>query len=188
MAQETHIRDSGSVWRKATEIHIFDGSVYRKATEVHIFDGTVWRQSFASASGGVVTITTGSISDPTTNRTSTAGVRFHSDGRIQKLVNTTRTQINASTDWIIPNGDADNTYEVRANYNWIEGSTWLSEPVAENTWIDLGTLREWSVQDTAAPPGLGTKEVAITFNIRKDGGATLATGIITLTADYDNGL
>jgi hypothetical protein len=125
------------------------------------------------------------INDASASRTCRAGIRVNSDGTIDKYLNSTYTQIDSSTDWIIPNGDADSTYDVRiTNVVWAFGSSFDVEAAAEDAWIDLGFSREWSIEDSSSG-GAGKKRVTFDVQIRKDAGAALDTGTYQCEADYN---
>ncbi len=115
----------------------------------------------------------------------TAGVRFNSNGTVQKREGASYVQIDASTDWIIPNGDANSTYDVRiTNVVWTSGSAFFVEAAAEDVWINLGSNREWSVQDNTGTAA-GSKDVSFTVEIRKDGGAVLDSATYSLSAEWE---
>ena len=93
-----------------------------------------------------------------------AGIRINANGTTQWLRTFQALDLNPLTDWIIPNGAASSSYDVRiTNLNWItmdegfilspSGTDTYSTPVNpawdgaangdEDTWFDLGTSREW---------------------------------------------
>ena len=109
------------------------------------------------------------INDTNTDPTASyAGIRVNTDGTIDKRVGATYTQIDASTDWIIPNGDASSLYEVYLvdnNANVDAGSD------STATWLALSTNREWYVAVTSP----GSKNFDFDLSIRYNGGSTLDT-------------
>ena len=105
----------------------------------------------------------------------TAGIWFNADGTTDRNVGGVPQQINSSTDWIIPNSDADSTYEVRVTNK--TGDAWDSSPIADGSWINLGTNRLWYIQVNG-----GTKTASCTFEIRKDGGAVIDSATYTFNA------
>lgn len=101
-------------------------------------------------------------------------LRFNSSGIVELFrTSTGYVQKNASTDWIIPNGTADGSYEVRlASINF---GAWTTTPAATGVWVDLGTSREWIIlDDTASQFQVATVRQCI-FEIRKDGGTPVAS-------------
>ncbi len=114
-----------------------------------------------------------------------AGVRINSDGTIDKRTGATPTytQIDAVTDWIIPNGDASALYDVKIEEVSLTGggSPTFSNPGGAgkglSTWFDLGSNREWGVRT----PGPSQSNVwTITIHIRWNGGAELDQGTYPL--------
>lgn len=114
-----------------------------------------------------VTVSGEFISDaaPNGTRTATAGVRVNNDGTIDKLIDTTYTQIDSSTDWRIPNGSGSG-YHVKFTKNVLDPAptggtldTWLSLSSSYLVYYDEAT------DDTENG---GT----ITIEISDDGGST----------------
>lgn len=185
---------------KRADVGILDGGVDISNTYEPIGDGTkIANVGFFSAGtdisnyfrdineslAGDVTVSGEYISDIGAASACTAGVRFNSDGTVDKLVHGTWYQIDASTDWIDPNGDADSTYDVRiTNVSWTAGSSFNVSAAAEDIWINLGSNREWSVIDTNSGPA-GIQNVSFTVEIRKDDGPVLDSATYTLVANYD---
>lgn len=108
--------------------------------------------------------------------TAVAAIRFNSDGTVDQGIDGIFSQIDSITDWIIPNVEADSTFDVRCTG---VGGSWTSSPIADGSWINLGTSRTWTVQRISTE---GTNEVTATFEIRKDGGAALDSGFYTVRA------
>ena len=114
-----------------------------------------------------------------------AGVRINMDGTVDSRKGPEGTevyaQIDASTDWIIPNESASGLYEVKMEENAQGGgaSTGLlfSSPDSDttkglSTWYALTEDREWSVRH-GHPSQVATWDIQC--SIRFNGGATLAT-------------
>lgn len=130
-----------------------------------------------SAPAPVVTLSGETTVDNISGGTKIAGIIFRADGTVDSVIGVTIAQIDAATDWIIPPGLADSSYEVR--FVSLTGDAWTTAAAVENTWIDLGADRRWDVQESSG----GITSNNVTFEIRKDGGAALDTGFYTHTAD-----
>ena len=161
MAIETHI-GVGGAYKQATEIHIGVGGVWKDCSEVHVGVGGVWKQVFQKVA---ITLSGQSVSEVGAGE-QIAGIRINTDGTIdQRTALATYTQIDASTDWIIPNSAAaDATYHVK----WTPG---VGDPLttgsdSTGTWLELNTNREWFLKDTAALTHQAT------LAISNDGGTT----------------
>jgi len=109
---------------------------------------------------GVVTLSGETISD-IVDDPANAEVRiiFRADGTIDKYEGGVTTQIDAGTDWIIPNGAANAGYDV--GYSGLTGGVFTTESAAEDTTINLGADRTWVLQRGT----VGTTELTCTFKI-----------------------
>lgn len=134
-------------------------------------------------SAGVVTIS--GIASVNENGAGTRSVRlwFGVDGIIQLYrTSTGYVQVNASTDWIIPNGAADSSYDVRMAS--IGVGNWNTTPAGTGVWINLGSAREWRITDTD-PSALNFEQVGnMVFEIRKDGGSPLASTTLPTSGNW----
>lgn len=132
---------------------------------------------------GKVAISGESISGSDANP---VGIRINTDGTIDSRANGSYTQIDSTTDWIIPNGAANSDYEVRiTNVVWTQGSAFTTEAATEDTWIDMSAAREWSVTDTN-PSSPGIQDVTFDLEIRYgSSGSAMDSGSYTLLHDYD---
>lgn len=142
-----------------------------------------------AAAGATVTISGESVTvvSSTTSSQSRAGIRVNTDGTIDKRVGNTYTQIDSATDWIIPNGSASSTYQIRiTNVTWLQGSAFNTAAAAADTWIDMSADREWSIADTA-PGGTGIREVTFDLEIRLGEGATIDSGSFYLYSEFETG-
>ena len=122
-----------------------------------------------------------SAADGSSPYNTTSALRINTDGTIDKgeAIDTdviTWTQIDAATDWIIPNGKASPIYEIRVT--GVTG-TFTTEAAAVNVWVDLSSSRQWTVDRN----GVGTSTVTFTLEIRFASGATLDTGAYSIEAD-----
>lgn len=98
---------------------------------------------------------------------STVGIRFNTDGTVEKGEENNGggvvwTQIDAATDWIIPNDRAESTYEVRYT-NRVGTPDFTTQAGAEDTWIDMSTQRTWLWNETTS----GNKTFDADFEMRR---------------------
>ena len=127
--------------------------------------------------GGVVTLSGEFIEHIPVIGLALAGVKANSDGTMQQRKGGLFTQIDASTDWIIPNGAASSLYEVR--YTNVSGNFGSFTPAAAvDTWIDLGADRQWLLTNGTAIYASRT----FTLEIRYNGGAVLSSASYTIAA------
>ena len=167
---------NGSAWVFADPKH-YNGASWDR-TVGRVYNGASWDRIWPPVTLSGEAISDGTLADPITSRTATAGVRVRSNGTVEALVNTTWSPIDVATDWIYPNAAAaDATYHVRiTNVVWTRGSSFTTEAAAEDTWLQITGDHEWTVQDAIAI-GAGNKYVAFDLQISDDAGATvLATG------------
>lgn len=94
--------------------------------------------------------------------TGLAGVRINTDGTIDKNLDSTYSQIDAGTDWVIPNSAAGSLFEVRCTLD--SGS--LLVDAGTGTWLAMSTNREWGTDSSAT----------ITLALRFAGGPIIDTG------------
>lgn len=113
-------------------------------------------------------------SDPVGPWESISGIRVNTDGTIDKYrLNTGGySQIDASTDWIIPNGAASSLYEFRLDVtsnapNYISDST--------GTWLAISSARTWLFRN------VNSAESSISWNwtlrVRYNGGAEIDSAV-----------
>jgi hypothetical protein len=122
----------------------------------------------AHGRSGVVTLTNAVVSsdDPEPE----AGVRFNIGGTIEKNEGGAYSQINGSTDWIIPNAaGTKKTYHLRATQSAQTGGGALTGTL--NTWLELITTREWYIE-RLGPQGPGVSTWDLNISISDDGGST----------------
>lgn len=103
-------------------------------------------------------------------------IRFNTDGTVDRRIGDTYTQINELTDWIIPNTDANSSYEV--GHSARTGDTFNAANAAGiDGYVHLGTDRQWGISATNAD-----RETVATFHIRNVAtSAVLATATFTFT-------
>jgi hypothetical protein len=98
------------------------------------------------------------------------GIRFNADGTVENTLADANSwvQIDAATDWIIPNESAPGTYEIR--YTNRVGDIFTSESTVEDAWGALSTGQTYRISRVQ----VGTDTVTCDFEIRL-GGTTIAT-------------
>ena len=180
MATELKVK-SGGLHRLITQPEVKFSSSWRQIVTVEVRSGGVWRTVFIPTVGNV-TVSGEVISDiGSGDRLFRAALVVKLSGTSDKIVNTTQTQIDGATDWIIPNGDASSLYEVRytgLTGDALDGSTSL----AEDVWGSLGANKFFS-QRWVAGAGIGMKSSVFTVEIRFNGGAPLDSASYTLNAE-----
>ncbi len=136
-------------------------------------------QAMAKArTGYVVSLDGHVISDADTPAPIKVGVRFNSDGTVDRLISgPSYLQIDSATDWRIPNAGSG-TFHIRATLNAQTGSG--TRVGALGSWLALTSDREWTVEE---PTSSQTATWDLDIEISADGGATtLATALYELTA------
>lgn len=133
----------------------------------------------AGASGDVVTLSgeTGIQDTVSGGGTARAGVRFNSDGTIDKREASSYTQIDSSTDWIIPNSSAPDDYEIRCAS--ITAGGWTVAAASTGTWVALSSSREWRVEETSED---SSQTCTAVFEIRKGSGSAIDSATYQATA------
>lgn len=184
MAQEIHVYN-GVSWVQANEVHVYNGVSWVEADEVHVYNGVSWEQVYSKAASAVVNLDgEGAFGACTwvSNVATTVGLRVNSDGTIDRHRNGSYSQIDALTDWIIPNSAAsDKTYHVKGDWT---GDSLLAGSAATGTWLNVSTNPHWLLRDTTADDGAQTG--TLTLSISDDGGSTtLDSATYAFSADYD---
>lgn len=139
----------------------------------------------SAANQGIVTLTgaTISASDPTPSFDTTVGIRFNPDGTVEEGTSIdgaaiTWSQISAGSDWIFPTDYADSSYEV--GYTNLVGTPGFdTEAAVEDAFVDLGTQRVWTWNETNS----GNDSWSVDFRIRQNG---TQLAIATFTFQIDN--
>lgn len=131
--------------------------------------------------GGLVDVYDGS-----STYDSTVGIRFNTDGTVDVGTSTEGAAISWVNhgNWITPNGDASNAYDVRfTSFNGTGGGDWTTEAAADDTWISLvDAVRTWTMNRTA----VGAISFTCAFEVRDGGGSPPATGSSDYTFSIDN--
>lgn len=132
----------------------------------------------AMDNGSVVTLS-GEINinaiDAASPWSSISGIRVNDDGTIDRYThNVGYQQIDASTDWIIPNASASSDYEFWLEVDTGSSPNYLSDSV--DTWIAMGSgnnsaYLQWLHENTT--PGTDVNTWTWTLRVRKNGGAEI---------------
>jgi hypothetical protein len=161
----THINDGGT-WRQLLNVYVNDSGTWREIQEIYVNDGGTWRSVFVNA---VITVSGESVFTGVhvAPDTGTAFIRFNTNGTVDSIIDGVTTQVDASTDWIIPNGAASGSYEISCHQNSGDAVTGSA---ALDTWLALSSARQWGFSPTAV-----NVTANLTISIRKDG-VTLDSG------------
>ncbi len=127
---------------------------------------------------GVVTVSGATITDNDSGSFAAAQIDFRFTGETFRKIHSTSAQINSGTDWIIPNGSADSSYDVRYT-NKTGLGVFTTSAAAEDIWIDLGSTRLWELRET----GGDNVTLTATFEVRKDGGAVIDSAAYIMRAN-----
>jgi hypothetical protein len=167
--------DDAATWRKAKEFYYNDAGTWRKAKECWYNDGGTWRQVFSG-----FTLANGLVFDAYAIGTIAPSTRFNADGTVDSIGPTSTYTANGS--WGSPT-----TAGIGSSY-WIfmtlgstsNGSTMTGS--ATGTWLQLSSAPDWGIQ--AAPSAGSVRDRRLSYVIAvTSGGATLASGSLTLTSD-----
>lgn len=127
-----------------------------------------------SLSGGPV-VSLASLTDVTdvaVESTAFAGFKITNGGKIQIAQGALYNDVGY---WISPASAAGSGYSVKVT------PTLGSINGTSNTWLTLGTTREWYLQRESYD--LGTSTCEVTVELRKGSGSTLVSKSITITAE-----
>ena len=123
---------------------------------------TIRSMLVAARAGPVVTLSGETVSNVLTG---VASLFLNADGTMDKTDFGGRVQIDAATDWIIPNSSASADFDMR--YTNLVGDALSTEPAAEDTWINCGAEREMTIS--------GSKTSTFDIEIRDPSGSTVAS-------------
>lgn len=117
------------------------------------------------------------------NSDASAEIILRDDGTVDRGINGVFTQVDAATDWIIPNGDAPAAYQAR--YTNRTGSILTNASAAEDTYraFSLGSYFTRNTDQTVAAGGLNS---TFDLEIRDGAGPVLASGSYRLDADRED--
>lgn len=166
----------GGTFKNVPSIKVNIGGSWKVVKGIETNIGGTWKNA-----AGLVTLSgeTG-ISDAGSGPRH-AGLRFNTDGTLDKLIGTsTFTQIDAATDWIIPNDQQEAIYEVRY-VSFVGDEVFLLDPSGENTWVALSESRTWRITNTT---GSTTETASCDFEIRLgSSGSAIATASYAFSAE-----
>ena len=146
-----------------------------KGTLINALAGTL---GGAAAAGDTVTVNDASISDLGFLTSTSAGIRFESNGTVDYLRNPNSDTLNVY-DWVDPTSSAPGSYVIRATQTASSGSGTFTGTL--NTWQALTFSRTWQVTKNAE----GSFSRTLTIEISDDGGSTiLDSGSVQLIAIY----
>jgi hypothetical protein len=142
---DMHTRVSGT-WKKVNELHVKVSGVWKAVQTGYIKVSGTWKE-FYNALAYALSGESGIIGFQIQPNTAIAGVRVNADGTIDKITGNasspTYTQIDAATDWVIPNGGATGAERFRctdnnANLDFGTTGSWLT--AGQQWYITHGTL------------------------------------------------
>ena len=130
----------------------------------------------AAAAGDTITVNNGTITDIDFVSPFSASVllTYESDGTISTFLTQGSDNADSLGNWIDPLSSAPGTYEIKATLN--SGS--LSSGTT-GTWLALTSDRSWSVSRSTT----GTTTANLTIEIRDNGGPTLDSGTVIISAE-----
>lgn len=159
----------GGSWKTVTAVWVGVGGAWKRVTSLKVGVGGAWKEALAT-----VTVSGEPVADSAVSPSgASASLVFRSDGTVDSVTNTNGTvQIDASTDWIIPNSAAPGSYEVQATLN--SGSLTSG---TTGSWLALTSDRTWTVSRS----GVGTSSANLTIEVRL-GTTVLDSGTYTIEA------
>ena len=169
-----YIKVSGA-WREIDDVSIKVSSAWKEVTRVYVKIGVAWKEAWSNY---VVTLTGATISEVPIGR---AWLVLRSDGTTDEETGggPTTTQINASTDWIIPNaiaatGDFEAMWTAVGDAPNDVTAGWTTGVYADLT-SDLKVGYITGVNETLSA------DVTVTIR-RKTGSLVLDTGVYAISA------
>lgn len=111
-----------------------------------------------------------------------AGIRINTDGTIDKYTYNGTTgiysQIDESSDWIIPKDAASSDYQVWLEVNSGQNPNYASD--SKDTWLPMSANRQWIYRRSTQG---GPDSFNWTLKIRFDGGADIDSGVYSGTVE-----
>jgi len=129
----------------------------------------------------VVTLTGATISAAGINRVIIARLTLVPDGTTWRYTHLGSQQINAATDWMIPNEDASPLYEFRYTNHVGDALSYTGDISVEGTWVDMSEARHLGLRESRL---FQTSDCTFDLEVRLDGGDVLATAEYHLTAHH----
>lgn len=170
----------GGVWEDvfSGKFWVYDAGAWKQVNAAWVYDAGSWKKFFST---GTVTVSGESILASAASGPVNAQLLINTDGTLDKNDNGTVSQIDAGTDWIIPNSAASSDYEVR--FTNLVGTPAGATTLTENIWAPIDQQHLVGVRRTGAE-GTGQNIVTFTLEIRQgSSGAALDTGNFTLQAE-----
>jgi hypothetical protein len=134
--------------------------------------------------GDVVTLSGEVVLAFSFNADATAEVFLNTDGTADSRINLgSLTQIDAATDWVIPNGSAPGLYQAR--YTNRSGSILSSATASEDTWSAFSG-GFYTIRNFDNTVFLGGPDTTVDLQVRLSTGAVLATGSYRVNADRED--
>ncbi len=132
-------------------------------------------KAFMGAAVGKVTTSGETVSHTESGGgTGTVGIKFNQDGTVDGVEDGSDTQVDSSTDWIIPTRAQSRQERIR--FVSFVGDALFASATSENNWIDLTANRTWQLRQV----GTGSKSCSFTIEIDDGNGTTLDTGAYAL--------
>lgn len=163
----------GGVWKTVSSVEVNVGGVWKTVSNIESNIAGVWKD----VPVGTVTLTNASITD-SGGAPARATVIVRTDGTLDKREGGTVTQINTSTDWIIPNVAASSSYQAKWDLVSGDAPTEVTAGWTEASWQAISS--DLTVGYATGAPG--TESGVVRVSIRLGTGATLDTGDYTLSA------
>lgn len=156
---------SGS-WKRIIGKWVGVGNSWKRVTSEYVGVSGAWKS---------ISVDKVTLSGETVVALGIATIIFNTDGTVDKTEDATTVQVDASTDWIIPNsGAAGHTYYIRATKTSGDDPN-IGDDLA--TWLALSSKRQWGQSST-----LETLTCTLKIEIARDSGGSdvLASGTYTL--------
>ena len=144
---DAHVKVSGT-WKTLKGLHVKVSGAWKRVQTGYVKVSGSWKE-FYSYISYALSGESGISALETQPATAYAGIRINADGTIDKRVNSVYTQIDAATDWGIPNGDitGDEEFYCTDNNANIDGGS-----DATGSW-EAAPL-QWYVANSAGAPKL----------------------------------
>lgn len=143
---DLHIKVGGA-WKAIDDASVKVSGAWKQVDAVYVKVSNAWKQVWQALSYAISG--EGGINGSAPAGTSNAGIRINTDGTIDKLVDGVYTQIDAATDWVIPNSGDKTNVRFRCTNNGdtlagIGGSEGPSQ--STGTWIAPTVNLLWYIE------------------------------------------